>query len=483
MLFNSHGFIFLFLPIVLCGYFFFIQRRLPRYALSFLLASSLFFYAYWDYRFLVLLIGSIGFNFGMGYLISKWDDWKKKGVFFLAIGLDLALLFHFKYFTFIKEVFASLTGQTHTFEGMILPLGISFFTFTQIAYLIDLYQGKAKSSDFISYALFVTVFPHLIAGPILHHKDMMTQFDDMGNKGWSIENISKGIFLFIVGLTKKVLIADYLSTLVSPVFDGPLESLPFFHAWCAALIYTLQLYFDFSGYSDMAVGLGLLFNLHLPINFDSPYKATSMIDFWRRWHISLSIFLRDYLYIPLGGNRNGDWAKMQNLFVTMLLGGIWHGAGWTFVLWGACHGFLLIINHTWRSFRIHLPNSFSRIITFAAIMITWVIFRSPNITVMIHILKGMFGMNGVALPTSFGPYLSWLSSFGVEFIHLEHLLFKGKEMILLVIMTIVVLFLPNSNYWKERFFHYRFSGALCACIFVFVLLNLTEVSEFLYYQF
>lgn len=484
MLFNSYSFIFFYLPIVLSGYFFFIKRGSLRTALSWLLIASLFFYGYWDYRFLALLLGSIFFNFAMGWLIHNAEEiWKRRSLLLAAVGVDLALLFYYKYFSFFNETLRLLTGHTFSFEAAMLPLGISFFTFTQLAYLVDLYQGKANASDFLSYSLFVTVFPHLIAGPILHHKEMIAQFNAVGDVRRASDNFAKGIFLFVVGLAKKVLIADYLATLASPVFDGPLEPLPFFHAWSIAITYTLQLYFDFSGYSDMAVGLGLLFNLHLPINFNSPYKADSMIDFWRRWHISLSIFLKDYLYIPLGGNRNGEIAKMRNLFLTMLLGGIWHGAGWTFILWGVCHGLFLVVNHLWRLSHISLPHLVYRGITLFAIILSWVLFRSPTVEMAFHIFKGMAGGYGVVLPVSFASSFSFLMGFGVEFIHLEQLLFKGKDIVLLIFLWTAVMFLPNSNEWKERFHLTRFSAPACALVFVCVLLNLKEVSEFIYYQF
>jgi alginate O-acetyltransferase complex protein AlgI len=467
------------------GFLLFRFFQKPRLALSFLFLSSLVFYAYWDARFLLLLLLSILFNYTAGRLLfTPFSEQKKKVILLAAVGANLSLLFYYKYFTFFLSTLSYWLSEPFHVDSLILPLGISFFTFTQIAYLVDVYQKKANSSDFISYALFVTVFPHLIAGPILHHKEMTAQFLSLEKeKGWSTENFAGGLFLFVIGLAKKVLIADQLALLVKPIFDGGLEPVPLFHAWFGAITYTLQLYFDFSGYSDMAVGLGLFFNLHLPINFNSPYKADSMIDFWRRWHISLSTFLRDYLYIPLGGNRKGERSKLRNLFLTMLLGGLWHGAGWTYIIWGACHGLFLMINHAWRKTGWPLPSSLSRALTLLAVIVAWVIFRSPNLETAIHLLKGMSGGYGVVLPASFSSYFSFLKSWGVLFMHLENSYFKGKDLLLLIFLIPVVLWMPNSNEWKARFHQSKYAGVICGVLFLAALLNLKEVTEFLYYQF
>jgi len=482
VLFNSYAFIFVYLPIVLSGFLFLRAFQKNFLAQGFLFASSLAFYAYWDARFLLLLLVSIGFNFCIGLVLFRpFSPGIKKGIMAGAIAANLSLLFYYKYFAF---VFGVLGVPFSSADSFILPLGISFFTFTQIAYLVDVYQGKAESSPFVSYGLFVTVFPHLIAGPILHHKEMTDQFKALQKTPWySVENFSEGLFLFVIGLSKKVLIADQLALLVKPIFDGGGEVVPFFHAWFGALTYTLQLYFDFSGYSDMAVGLGLLFNLHLPINFNSPYKADSMIDFWRRWHISLSLFLRDYLYIPLGGNRKGEFFKWRNLFLTMVLGGIWHGAGWTYIIWGFCHGSFLMINHAWRKWGFALSSLLSRGLTLLAVIVAWVIFRSPTMETAFHLFKGMAGLNGVVLPVSLSPYLNFLSGFGVLFMHLENSIFKAKDLLLLALFIPLVLWAPNSNEWRKTFQNYKYAGVFCGFLFVGALLHLKEVTEFLYYQF
>ncbi|CUI16814.1 alginate O-acetyltransferase [Candidatus Protochlamydia naegleriophila] len=480
MLFNSYSFLLLYLPVVLTGFFGLAKLRLTQAARAWLLFSSLFFYAYWDIRFLPLLLASIFFNYGCGKTILQASERIKKIILCLGVGGDLALLFYFKYYNFFLGMFTD-----NSLIEVLLPLGISFFTFTQIAYLVDAYQGKADSCDIISYGLFVTVFPHLIAGPILHHKEMLKQFTHLRMYVVSWPHIAQGCFLFVIGICKKVMIADHLAVFVKPVFDNAfVENIAFVQAWFAALSYTLQLYFDFSGYSDMAVGLGLLFNLHLPINFNSPYKADSIIDFWRRWHITLSNFLRDYLYISLGGNRQGQIAKWRNLLLTMLLGGLWHGAGWTFVVWGACHGCFLVINHLWRHFKLSMPRMPAKVLTLLAVIFSWVIFRSPDLPSAFNIISGMLGLNGIVLPVSYETHLAFLKSYGVHFINLLDSNFRFYDIIILATLCAVVLWLPNSNEWLQRFKKNPTIWAVpCGLLFALVFLQLDSLAEFLYYQF
>lgn len=469
MLFNSYAFILYYLPLVLSGFYALCRLNLAQLAKYWLFLTSLFFYGYWDHRYLPLLLLSIVFNYlcGKAILLQKSENRRK---FLLLLGLiaNLSLLFYFKYFNFF---ISSLGLSSFRLEQIILPLGISFFTFTQIAYLVDAYKNKVEKSDFVSYSLFVTIFPHLIAGPILHHKEMISQFNgkEMFQVSW--KNILHGSFLFIIGLFKKVMIADYLATLVKPIFENTPDSILFIQSWFGALSYTLQLYFDFSGYSDMAVGLGLLFSLYLPINFNSPYQADSIIDFWRRWHITLSHFLRDYLYVGLGGNRKGKSAKMRNLLITMILGGLWHGAGKTFILWGACHGLFLIINHLWRETKISLPSWAARTLTLLCVIGSWVIFRSPNIRTAFSILKGMVGLNGFILPEMYQQFIS------DPYFHLFELSIVG-------FLLMIVLFMPNSNELTNRCLKKPVAWAFpFACLFMLCFINLDKVTEFLYYQF
>jgi len=322
-----------------------------------------------------------------------------------ALAGNLGALIYFKYLNFALEHIGSLSGASIHFMHVTLPLGISFFTFTQIAYLVDVYKTKGSTDhNPVGYFLFVTFFPHLIAGPILHHREMMPQFAEQKGKA-AAANIAAGLSMFAAGLFKKVLIADSLALTVSGLFSTARTSghISFLPAWIAALTYTAQIYFDFSGYSDMAVGIGRMFGIDLPINFNSPYKAASIIDFWRRWHITLSRFLRDYIYIPLGGNRNGEAHRFLNLFLTMVIGGIWHGAGWTFLLWGLLHGIYLIVNHLalllkkrgWPS----MPRFLAQALTMFCVVAAWVPFRATSLRATLVIWKGMAGLDGMGIPS------------------------------------------------------------------------------------
>src|SRR3990167_9071256 len=449
MLFNSFEYIFVFLPLSLLGYYALCRIRGIEQALGFLLLASLAFYAWWNPVYLLLFVFSIVVNNALGQQIGKQAHVGMKKIWLVTgIILNLALLGYFKYFNFIVHNVETLTGYNWNLEQIILQLAISFFTFQQIAYLVDAYRAEVREYSFVHYALFVSFFPQLIAGPIVHHKEMQPQFFDTLNLSPRMINFAVGISIFSLGLFKKTVIADNLST-----FDGS-GPVDFVQAWTSALAYTFQLYFDFSGYSDMAVGSARLFGIKLPINFFSHYKSTSIIEFWRRWHITLSRFLRDYLYFPLGGNRNGSFHRYRNLFLTMLLGGIWHGAGWTFFIWGAAHGIFLIINHGWRHFldqiRWHptsvLYITFAWLMTFVAIVFSWVYFRAPNVERAHEIISGMIGLNGAILPSG----IAWrIGEFKDVFISLGFEIGLGSGSILLAnvlwitVAAVIALALPN----------------------------------------
>ncbi len=512
MLFNSHVFIFGFLPIVFFG-FYGIARYSHNLAALWLAAASLFFYGWWDARFVALLLGSIAFNYGAGYLIGHRFLNKPKLLLTCAIISNLVLLSYFKYANFFIENLNHLAGTALLTREFILPLGISFFTFTQIAFLVDTYQGKVQEYNFIHYTLFVTYFPHLIAGPVLHHKEMMPQFARHSTYRFSYENLLVGLSVFFIGLFKKVVAADGIAKYVGPVFaahNSGLE-LTFLDAWGGALCYTFQLYFDFSGYSDMAIGLSRLFGVTLPLNFHSPYKSVNIIEFWRRWHMTLSHFLRDYLYIPLGGNRKGKIRRHMNLLITMLLGGLWHGAGWTYVLWGGLHGCYLVINHGWQQLHKcfwHQPPSklmhaLSVSITFLAVVVAWVVFRADSINTATAILKAMAGMNGFALPDiwlpKWGAFGQWLAQQGVHFSNTEALI-KGGAINWILVCLLIVWIAPNSQQMMANFkpglnmpedsaakrllwqpsYTWLVASVVCA---VFSILSISELSEFIYFQF
>jgi D-alanyl-lipoteichoic acid acyltransferase DltB (MBOAT superfamily) len=395
MLFSSYAFLFQFLPVVALA-FAAARRYSPRCGIMVLAFASLIFYAAWKPVYLLLLVASIGVNFWLGLKMD--DPSRRRGIGTLGVVLNLALLCYFKYTNFLFDSFTTLTGTPLPFLNVVLPLGISFFTFQQIAYLVDVMRGAKVERDILSYTLFVSFFPHLIAGPLVHHAEMIPQFK-RARSGRSAVLAARGLAMFAAGLFKKVVIADNLAQFVTPVFAhldaGGGVTTPW--AWLATLAYGLQIYFDFSGYSDMAVGLALLFGIRLPVNFRSPYKATSMIEFWRRWHITLSRFLRDYLYIPLGGNRLGESRRYINLLVTMLLGGLWHGAAWNFVIWGALHGLYLSVNHLWHRWRGESATNSAAMklvcwaVTFFAVAIAWVFFRARTAAGAWRMLGSLFG--------------------------------------------------------------------------------------------
>lgn len=405
MLFNSLPFLFAFLPLSLLLWRLALGFGRFRIALGLLTGCSLFFYGWWNPAYLPLLLGAIFIDHLLaGRIVRARDASRERAAsrwMMLGVGLNLALLGIFKYSWFIAANVTALVGTVPPFAPLVLPLGISFFTFQKIAYLVDLRRGGATRRGLLDYLFFVSFFPQLIAGPIVHHRPLMAQLDPARNpllRGLDQWPLALGVFS--IGLFKKVCLADSLSLYVAPAFDAPAGAIiSGAQAWSGMLAYSLQLYFDFSGYSDMALGLGLLFGLRLPVNFDGPYRAASIVDFWRRWNMTLSAFLRDYVYIPLGGNRCGRWRQRLNLLLTMLIGGFWHGAGWTFVLWGALHGLALLVNHAWRDWLARQSAWARRVdaiprvvwvgLTFALVTLAWVPFRAPDMEAALRLWSAL----------------------------------------------------------------------------------------------
>lgn len=496
MLFNSYIFILAFLPVVALGYFALARFVARRWALAWLTAASLFYYGWWNPRLLSLLLLSVVGNYGVAKLLWRARDgepnrnlpgpnrgkepkpFTPRALLVLGISFNLVALGYFKYANFFVSSLGALMDRPWNVPGIILPIGISFFTFQQIAYLVDTFRGHTRPGSLINYCLFVTFFPQLIAGPIVHHREMMPQLEE--DQGLQVDRVSKGISLFVVGLAKKVIIADTLAVSASPIFATAKAGsfLGCVDAWGGALAYTFQLYFDFSGYSDMAIGLGLLFGVRLPNNFYSPYKAVDIIDFWRRWHITLSTFLRDYLYYPLGGNRKGPARRYINLMIVMLLGGLWHGAGWTFVLWGGLHGTYLCVNHAWawlrerKNMRPLSDAGWSRFaaqaVTFLSVVVAWVFFRAET-------LEGAWAM------------LSAMARLDV----LGELSLTDKSLPLQLAFAAFIAFtLPNTEEIffdaRERRFSWRprpiWALGLSA-LFVACLYQMAAPTEFLYFQF
>ena len=492
MLFNSLPFILCFLPIVIIGYYTLRYYGLLRISLSWLAIASLFFYAWWNPKYLLLLLTSIILNFIIGIAVATSPY--KKLLLIIGISGNLAAIAIYKYLAFFASSFSTFSGIDVAVPDLLLPLAISFFTFQQIAYLVDTYRTGIAEKMFDRYLLFVSFFPQLIAGPIVHHREVSQQFSLLSIRSARMDQISTGLLLFSIGLAKKVIIADNLAPFASPVFSAADAgaSPTFFEAWGGLTAYAFQLYFDFSGYADMAVGLAKLFGIDLPINFNSPYKSRSIIEFWRRWHITLSHFLRDYLYIPLGGSRKGS--RSVNLLATMLLGGLWHGAGWNFVIWGGLHGAFLVVNHQWLLVKTYLRSSFHTvysgvfgahdsvvtysmtptagepptsqnrslpqrafgfvfssapgvIATFVSVALAWAFFRAETIEGASSIIRGCFGLHGIAIPEQVfalapGLFSSFAdSSRGFSIGAFPHI--KGFALILFAMA--LSFFAPNSN--------------------------------------
>jgi D-alanyl-lipoteichoic acid acyltransferase DltB (MBOAT superfamily) len=443
----------------------------------FLAIASIAFYSYWNLIYILrLILLSLIFNYFLGKELAMPEEKRfvrrisKRMLLISGVAINLAALGYFKYTDFFIENINFLFGSSLPFLHILLPIGVSFFTFQEIAYLVDSYRGKTKEYSFLNYALFVTFFPQLIAGPIVHHSEMMPQFDKKEGFILNYDNIARGFFLLLIGLTKKVVFADSFAAWATNIFDHAIAP-TFFEAWTGSLAYTLQLYFDFSGYTDMALGSALMFNIIVPINFNSPYKALDIQDFWKRWHMTLSRFLKDYLYIPLGGNRKGTLLTYRNLFIVFLLGGLWHGAAWTFVVWGALHGIATMIFYLWRKLGITLPRILAWMLTFNFVNVAWVFFRARTFSDAWKILRGMAGINGITIldaqsaldPGALNGYKSALWITGI--------------------MLLFVLFTKNSVELSRKFKPTLIMLFVLVFLFLFPLWHINNYSEFIYFQF
>ena len=522
MLFNSYEFIFFFVPVVVFVFYFFGNRGREQLAICWLVLVSLFFYGWWNPVYLSLIVGSIVFNYTVGAAIARNKFGYGKALLIFGVAVNLGLLGYFKYMNFFVDNINAAFDTDIFLAPIVLPLAISFFTFQQISYLADARLGIAKEYNFLHYCLFVTFFPQLIAGPIVHHGEMLPQFEKKSVYKFNPENISVGLTIFIMGLFKKVVLADGVAVYASPVFAAADagDPLTFIQAWGGILAYTLQIYFDFSGYSDMAIGLARMFGILLPLNFNSPYKATNIIDFWRRWHMTLSRFLRDYVYIPLGGNRKGRYRRHVNLMAVMMIGGLWHGAGWTFVIWGMLHGCYLVVNHLWAKIRGAIVSErisqslawtmLARVMTLLAVMVAWAFFRAESVGGALNILQAMVGKNGVSISERYLDSLNKLAglgdrlaSWGVEFSDVRHMI-GPKELLYMLSLLAICWLLPNTqqlmmNYrpallgrdqeacvpllqWAQWRPH-AVIAVVMAGVAIYSLFSMTGVSEFLYFQF
>jgi alginate O-acetyltransferase complex protein AlgI len=507
VLFNSHVFIFAFLPLCLIGYGLAGRTFGGRAAMAFLAMASLGFYGWWNPMYVPLIIALMTANYGLGTWLGRIHGRGGSGgrlLLTLGITANLGVLCWFKYANFLIDSVRATTGADLPLLDVVLPLGISFFTFQKIAYLVDSYRGATRGYGFVDYSLFVLFFPQLIAGPIVHHKDVVPQFERADGR-LTASDLSAGLTIFAIGLFKKAILADSIAPDANLLFASVHQGVaaPLVASWVGALAYTLQLYFDFSGYSDMAIGLARMFGIRLPANFDSPYKATNIVEFWRRWHMTLSRFLRDYLYVALGGNRKGPVRRYANLLTTMLLGGLWHGAGWTFVFWGLLHGLYLCINHGWR----HMTEGMAwasaawmrpvhHLVTLLAVIVGWVFFRAASFSDATTVLGGMIGLHGVGLPARFEPLLARVAP--LLPMTYDPIGAKVASIAWIVVLAVIALVAPNTQQimaqvspvldMPARTTRLQWSRSLpwaaaTGGIVLVGLLSLGRVSEFLYFQF
>jgi alginate O-acetyltransferase complex protein AlgI len=488
MLFHSQPFILGFLPLCLAGFFLLGHLGGARWALRWLVVASLAFYAWWNPPFVLLLVGSILLNYALGQQILALAAAgnTRASRRFLAAGIiaDLLLLGWFKYADFMLHALVPDASPLRVF----LPLAISFFTFQQIMFLVDSQRQERSATGLLPYVAFVAFFPHLIAGPIVRPKDIIPQLTASRIAVPCARHLAAGTTLFLLGLAKKLVLADTFGGFADVGFDAAAHgaALTLFEAWYATLAYALQIYFDFSGYSDMAIGLARMLNVQFPLNFDSPYQACSISEFWQRWHMTLSRFLRDYVYIPLGGNRRGEYRRTINLMLTMLLGGLWHGAAWSFVLWGGLHGLYLVVHAQWRRLGVRMPAILAQALTLLAVLLAWVPFRADGLPAAWSTLCGLVGLNGAVLPqmlVGFAPPLGWIAAAVPILPHLgdARTLSFPEVTACLALGWFIVLVLPNVHAMTERG-----RGWALTAGFAFSMQALffaPQVVPFLYFQF
>ncbi len=475
MLFNSFVFIFVFLPITFIAYFGLNglgHKRLAKFAL---VIASLYFYAFFNVSYLPIIIVSILVNYGLSYVMTdsikmRTPPYINKLCLIVGIIFNIGLLGYFKYTDFFIENINALFGSSFLLLHIILPLGISFFTFQQLAFVVDSYKKKNKLPNFLDYCNFVTFFPQLIAGPIVLPEEMLPQFESAKNRVPIAKNIFDGIYLFSLGLAKKVLIADSIAVFANAGFNLDVDHYTMAEAWLISLSYTFQLYFDFSGYCDMAIGIGRMFNINLPLNFNAPYRATNFQDFWRRWHMTLNRFLTQYLYIPLGGSRCKESKVLFNIALVFFISGLWHGAGWTFIIWGVCHGFGVIITRLWKKSGLSMPSWLGMFTTFFFINILWVIFRADNVHKAWVIIKSMFDNTSLTLTNAYTS-------------HLPSILPNSVNMIILLGAILLGLVGPTAYQLMTDYKAVRVKQVTAILGFVISILFISRVVTFLYFNF
>ena len=483
MLFNSYIFIFAFLPVTVMTYFLLLKFQKITEAKYWLFFTSLFFYAFGNVKYSILILTSILVNYFISdFLIKVKVPTKRKALFYLAIVFNIGLLCFFKYMDFFIENINWVFGSDIGLLKIILPLGISFFTLQQLAFVIDVYTGQAKENKFIDYGLFVTFFPQLVAGPIVHYKDIIPQFQSKDNKSFRPEALSLGIFIFILGLFKKVIIADTFAPFANEGFNK-IGDLHFFSAWGTCLAYAFQIYFDFSGYSDMAIGLGAMFNIKIPANFKSPYKSTNIVDFWSRWHITLTNFITAYIFTPIVRSmpKMTFPYMMFSMFLAMTIAGLWHGAAWTFVIFGDLHGAAIVVHHNWKKYKIKIPTYVSWPMTFIFVSMCFTMFRAKTVGSAFKIYKGMFGFSGFQMPKGILS-TEFMNSVGIKY---------GPRMIndenlhlgLILVSLFIVKKFKNSFEYSQSFKPTHKLAIVSSVMFVLCIFGLNRLTEFIYFNF
>lgn len=485
MLFNSYEFIFLFLPITLIVYFTLNRFDKNILAKSWLVLASLYFYSYFHKSYLILIVTSILFNYFIGDRLNSQNKMgggsyiRRKLYLILGVLFNVGALGYFKYYDFFVENINYIFKTNLPLLHILLPLGISFFTFQQLSFVIDSYYRKNLRYDFLSYALFVTFFPQLIAGPIVLPTEMLPQFESEENKKINWANMNRGLYIFSIGLAKKVIIADSIASFANAGFDM-MKSLNFVEAWLTSISYTLQLYFDFSGYCDMAIGIGLMFNILLPINFNSPYKSINIQEFWQKWHMTLGRFLANYLYIPLGGNRKGEKRTLLNLLIVFLVSGIWHGAGWNFIIWGMLHGICILIHRVWKNSKRKMNKFVGWFITMNLVNIFWVFFRAKDLSSAFKVIKGMFDINSLL-------NISLVLKETKEFFDIVKEMTNGlgnlQNTIIIPLAIIILFFFKNSMERCRKFKNNLIFYMEIIIYFCTSVLFLSGMSTFLYFNF
>lgn len=483
MLFNSYIFIFLFFPVTLLGYFLLGQRKTPRARNLFLIGMSLWFYGYFNPRYLLIICASIAFNYAASNLIQRASRRNAMALTALAVAANIALIFYYKYYDFFISNVNAAFGASFELKHIVLPLGISFFTFQQISYIVDSFHGETDGYSFDEYALFVCFFPQLVAGPIVLHSEIIPQFGDTGRRAFQAENFSRGLYVFALGLFKKVIVADTFAAAVNWGF-GNTAGLGSLEAWIVSMSYTFQLYFDFSGYCDMAMGMSKMMNIDLPQNFNSPYKALSIPDFWTRWHMTLTRFLRTYIYFPLGGSRKGTGRTLLNIMVVFLVSGIWHGASWTFIVWGLLHGVLQCLTRVFskRYERLHAATRW--MLTMFCVNLLWVIFRADSLGAAAEFIMRMFLAPSIMVSDELASCFRLIEFTQIRYLIPESIQYYMSSFDMWAFLTLALFAALNKKNSVELEFKPGIKYSVLTVVFLFwSIISLGSVSEFLYFNF